>query len=219
MESCCLCFFSLGLAGCNTTHLHLGEEEVTTTNKNFCSTSTARMPYAQLGSVDVETLCCGNCFSVGTNGGTIMPGFGCGKQEVDGIAEELQKRKVTRGNIAQVQMQENLMIEIIKLSVQMDQLAKKEGVKYPPTQQTMEEVFGQGVQAPLGWNLPITALPQGDGSGALQVMFPPGVSPGQSVLVQGPNGIFSVQAPMEVTPGMVIMVQPPPPPMPGTPTV
>ena len=24
MESCCLCFFSLGLAGCNTTHLHLG---------------------------------------------------------------------------------------------------------------------------------------------------------------------------------------------------
>ena len=135
---------SLGLAGWQTQHLHLGEEEVTLTKKDFCATSTMRMPYVQLGSVDVETICCGSCFNVETDGGIIQPKCGCDKDLVDEISEDLQNRKVTRGNIAQVRMQENLMIEVIKLGVQLDQIARKEGVVYPPGQETMTQVFGSG---------------------------------------------------------------------------
>lgn len=144
LESCCICLRSLGLAGWQTQRLHLGEEEVTLTKQDFCATSTMRMPYAQLGSVEVETICCGSCFNVETDGGIIQPKCGCDKDLVDEISEDLQTRKVTRGNIAQVRMQENLMIEVIKLGVQLDEIARKEGVVYPPSQETMTQVFGPG---------------------------------------------------------------------------
>eukprot|EP00913_Durusdinium_trenchii_P016569 g15574.t1 len=142
--------------------LHLGEEEVTMTKKNCCGTHTMRMPYAQLGSVDMETCCCGKCYNVETDGGAIAPACGCDKEITEAISDELQKRKVTRGNIAQVQMQENLMIEVIKMNVQLDQLAKKENVAYPPDQATMEKVFGPGAQVPGKWSAPIMAIGGGD---------------------------------------------------------
>lgn len=208
-ESCCICVCSLGLAGWQSVKLHLGEEEVTMTKKNCCGTHTMRMPYAQLGSVDMETCCCGKCYNVETDGGAIAPACGCDKEITEAISDELQKRKVTRGNIAQVQMQENLMIEVIKMNVQLDQLAKKENVAYPPDQATMEKVFGPGAQVPGKWSAPIMAIGGGDPT-IMQVTLPQGVQPGQMLQVQGPGGgIVQLQVPPGALPGQVIQVSAP----------
>jgi len=211
IESCCTCFCTLGLAGWQTVDLHLGEEEVTMLTKNLCITHRMRMPYAQLGSVDTETNCCGLCFAVETDGGAISPGFGCDQKAVEGLSEELQKRKVTRGNIAQVQMQENLMIEVIKMNVQLDQLAKKESVAYPPSQETMEKVFGPGAKVPQKWQAPLVAMGGVGGDQTLmQVQLPEGVQPGQTLRVQGPGGgIVQLQVPPGALPGQVIQIAAP----------
>jgi len=208
IESCCVCFWTLGLAGCQTQHLHLGEEEVTLTKKDFCTTSTMRMPYAQLGSVDVESICCGQCFNVETDGGTIQPKCGCDKQLTDKISEDLQNRKVSRGNIAQVRMQENLMIEMIKLGVQLDQLARNDGVEYPPTQAKMTEIFGPNAVVPQKQAAPIVA--QGSDPSLMQVIVPEGFGPGQMFQVQGPGGgMMQVQVPQGALPGQVLQVAAP----------
>mmetsp|Transcript_6296 Transcript_6296/g.14336 ORF Transcript_6296/g.14336 Transcript_6296/m.14336 type:complete len:743 (+) Transcript_6296:85-2313(+) len=208
IESCCICFWTLGLAGCQTQHLHLGDEEVTLTKKDCCSTSTMRMPYAQLGSVDAEMTCCGNCFNVETAGGTIQPKCGCDKGLVDQISDDLQHRKVTRGNIAQVRMQENLMIEVIKLGVQLDLIAKKEGIEYPPSQETMTQVFGPNARVPQKMVAPVVA--QGADPSMMQVIIPEGVGPGQQFQVQGPGGgMLQVQVPQGALPGQVVSVAAP----------
>lgn len=209
-ESFCICLCTLGLAGWQSVDLHLGEEEVTMKHWNFCGTNQMRMPYAQLGSVDVETECCGLCFAVETDGGNISPGCGCDKDAVEAISNELQKRKVTRGNIAQVQMQENLMIEVIKMNVQLDQLAKKESVAYPPSQETMEQVFGPGAKVPQKWQAPIMAMGVPGDQTMLQVQLPADAVAGQTLQVQGPGGaIIQLQVPAGALPGQVLQVAAP----------
>eukprot|EP00812_Abedinium_dasypus_P012600 NODE_610_length_1447_cov_328.279454.p1 GENE.NODE_610_length_1447_cov_328.279454~~NODE_610_length_1447_cov_328.279454.p1 ORF type:complete len:425 (-),score=149.09 NODE_610_length_1447_cov_328.279454:155-1288(-) len=131
--------------GPTTREMVLEPEEMLLTTKNWCLMNTQRTPYAQLGSVDVETacLCCSNLPDVAT------PGCGCNRALVDDIAEELQKRKVKRGNIAQMKMQENMMTEILKVSTKVEILNDHYRVPNPPSLQTLTQVFGADAAAVL----------------------------------------------------------------------
>lgn len=138
--ACVGCVGSCGVCGWTTQHMDLTDEEMVITTKNFCLSNTTRTPYAQLGGVEVETVCC-CCAELPE---VARPGCGCSTELVQKIAEELQNRKVKRGNIAQLKMQENIMLEILKLGAVMDMLLDSEGVPppFPPNQQVMGEVFG-----------------------------------------------------------------------------
>ncbi|CAE7204042.1 unnamed protein product [Symbiodinium natans] len=135
-DQCCFC----------TSHtLELNDEEAIFRLKNCCVQATSREPYAQLGSVEPISGCMGLCSSVHTDQNQICPGLGCSHALVNEIATELQHRKVKRGNIAQIRMQENLILEIIKLGIKYDLILHKEGIQYPPAQEKMTALFGQGL--------------------------------------------------------------------------
>ena len=103
--------------------LKLEEEEAVLETKAAWSFAQLRRPYAQLGSVNVITdephVCCESCPGndpnfdycawekvghrrVGVDSWTITPGFESDVQMIQEIADELQNRKVGRGNIAQL---------------------------------------------------------------------------------------------------------------------
>mmetsp|Transcript_48891 Transcript_48891/g.116224 ORF Transcript_48891/g.116224 Transcript_48891/m.116224 type:complete len:727 (+) Transcript_48891:117-2297(+) len=132
IDSCCNMCVTCCLAGPTTVKMQLGPDEVTWTRSNFCYQGTTRQPYAQLGAVETETACC-CCYSLPD---VATPGCGCSKELVDKLAVELQERKVKRGNIAQIMMQENVIQENLKTSAKIDVLLQELGVQVP-TQQTM----------------------------------------------------------------------------------
>ena len=41
-------------------------------------------------------------------------------------------------------VEENLIIEVIKLGIKYDLILHKEGIQYPPSQSKMREYFGEG---------------------------------------------------------------------------
>ena len=107
-QNICDLICTLGIAGCSTHTLTLEPEQAVTRRSNRCFNSVDRKPYAQLGSVDEKVCCC--IHSV--NG--LAPGC-CGDPVlVKEIAEEMQARKVGRGNIAQLRNQENTMIKALE---------------------------------------------------------------------------------------------------------
>lgn len=189
---------------CLRATLELNDEEAIFRTSNCCMQSTRREPYAQLGSVEPASICCGICTNVQTDQNVICPGFGCANELLRTVASELQERKVKRGNIAQIQQQENLMMELIKLSVKTDLLAKKEGVQYPPSQATMDSVFGQG------FTLPFVGLPsppvRRPSVTLMDVTIPNGLQPGAMFQARGPRGSFAVTVPDGASPGQTIQV-------------
>mmetsp|Transcript_37060 Transcript_37060/g.69643 ORF Transcript_37060/g.69643 Transcript_37060/m.69643 type:complete len:520 (+) Transcript_37060:2-1561(+) len=115
----CCCMFSLGLAGCVKTTLVLEEEEAFSQSNSWCHHSGTRRPYAHLASVDVEESC-GCCYAIS---GVASPGCGCNQDLVAEIAAELQERKVKRGNIAQLMIQENITNKISMVNAKIDTIA------------------------------------------------------------------------------------------------
>merc|ERR1712038_1857260 len=107
---------------CQKTNLELNDEEAIYKKSSCCANSVRREPYAQLGSVEPARLCCGICTNVQTDQNVICPGCGCSHELLNEVTNELQERKVKRGNIAQIKQQENLMMELIKLFVKTDLL-------------------------------------------------------------------------------------------------
>jgi hypothetical protein len=187
---CCCC-------GPTYTSMQLQEEEMFIAKENWCLSTKSRTPYAQLGSVDTENAfgCCMNIPEVAN------PGCGCQKTKCTEIAADLQERKVKRGNIAQLKMQENLIYSVVKLDAKLDMLMNKHGVKYPPSSDTMKQVFGQELFA----KAPCGAPPR-----EMKVVIPAGVGPGQVIQVQTPQGTpFNVTIPEGVAAGQEIMVQVP----------
>merc|ERR1719401_540750 len=91
-----------------------------------------------MGSVDDATCCF--CFR---SVNQMQPGCGCSDELVKEISEELQARKVGRGNIAQIRNQENTMYKAVELDVRLDILMKQFGIAYPPEQSTMSAIYGQ----------------------------------------------------------------------------
>lgn len=186
---------------CQTTQLELDDEEAVTRTTGPCCKNIRREPYAQMGSVEkVET--CKVCVNVSTDSATINPNFGCARELVDEIAGELQFRKVTRGNIAQIKQQENMMIEIIKMGVKLDLIASQKGLRYPPTQETMDKVFYSGAQAPSA-DLIIAgrASRHSFRSSSMEVSIPQGMGNGDMFKVQGPRGSFYATVPDGLTSG------------------
>eukprot|EP00427_Karlodinium_veneficum_P054303 CAMPEP_0169407022 /NCGR_PEP_ID=MMETSP1017-20121227/57873_1 /TAXON_ID=342587 /ORGANISM="Karlodinium micrum, Strain CCMP2283" /LENGTH=319 /DNA_ID=CAMNT_0009513887 /DNA_START=162 /DNA_END=1118 /DNA_ORIENTATION=+ len=176
------------VCACNETiDLELNDEEAIFRKTSCCATGTRREPYAQLGSVEPASLCCGVCGNVSTDQNVIMPGCGCDHEKLKEIAAELQHRKVTRGNIAQIKQQENLMMELIKLGVKLDLLTNKEGIRYPPPQSTMNSVFGDGFTVP---SIEIQQPPHRPSLTFVQVQVPAGMLPGSVFQASGPNGLF-----------------------------
>jgi|Transcript_124576 hypothetical protein len=192
----CIC-----CCGPTKTTMQLQQEEMLIAKENWCFTTTSRTPYAQLGSVETEEVC--GCFSEIPD--VAKPGFGCQKEMVTQIASDLQERKVKRGNIAQLKMQENLIYSAIKLDAKLDMMMKKRGIEYPPSSQTMTEVFGKVLEVKAPGGSFVQASSQ-----QMQVTVPPGVSPAQPFQVQNPSGgVFQVFVPPGVQAGQTILVQVP----------
>ena len=87
--------------------LELNDEEAIFRMSNCCMQMISREPYAQLGSVEPISGCMGLCKSVHTDKNHIWIGCGCSRPLINEIATELQHRKVKRGNIAQIRMQDD----------------------------------------------------------------------------------------------------------------
>lgn len=135
-SSICGCLFC-PCAGWTTQYVELVPDEILTVTDNCCTTTTSRVPYGNLGAVETETFCC-CCTSLPD---IAVPGCGCSEGLVKEIAEELQERKVKRGNIAQMQQQENIIIEVLNLEAKLDILVHKHSIQYPPIPEVMAEVF------------------------------------------------------------------------------
>lgn len=120
--------------------LVLEEDEAVLYKSNICSSSVERRPYAQLG--DVQHMKCLGCLrGVATNmneeqkGGhiPISPGWGCDDRRVKEIVDELQARKVGRGNIAQLRQQELHIAYTKDVNTKLDLIMKHLGLAAPPS--------------------------------------------------------------------------------------
>lgn len=127
-----------GIAGCLKHEMVLEPEQVVTTFQTNCGTSIDRKPYAQLRAVDEEIFCC-CCHMVNL----LSPGWFGDSEKLNEIAGELQARKVGRGNIAQLRNQENTMVKALESDIRMDILLKKKDISYPPSQQTLQAIYGE----------------------------------------------------------------------------
>mmetsp|Transcript_27136 Transcript_27136/g.63551 ORF Transcript_27136/g.63551 Transcript_27136/m.63551 type:complete len:713 (-) Transcript_27136:90-2228(-) len=138
----CTSFFSfvcsLGCAGpCTKEKIELQPEEMVKTTQNWCLTRKERTPYAQLGSVDVESAC-GCCRSIPDVGSA---GCGCSVRLMEELADELQERKVKRGNIAQIKLKENIMYSVLKSKTMVDVLENSAGkMPGPVTRKVVKKV-------------------------------------------------------------------------------
>jgi len=193
---------------CMSHKLELNDEEAIFRQSNCCMQMISREPYAQLGSVEPVSGCMGLCTSVHTDKNHICPGCGCSHTLVNEVATELQHRKVKRGNIAQIRMQENLIIEVIKLGIKYDLILNKEGIQYPPSQERMASLFGSGVAVP-DLNAPAPRRPS---RSYIQVTVPAGLRAGDAFQVTSPlGGQFEVTVPAGVVEGQQIQVEIPDP--------
>jgi len=196
---------------CQDADLEVNDEEAVVSRSGPCCRSKMREPYAQMGSVEVRKACCGLLTGVSTDSTAISPECGCSHALVEDISGELQSRKVARGNIAQIRQQENLMIEIIKLAVKLDLITTKNGLEYPPSQATMDKVFGQGATVPDKDSF-IQAQPQprsSRSSTTMSVIVPQNVNGGELFSVKGPRGSFQVPVPEGSVGGQRIIVDVP----------
>lgn len=135
-EAGCGLLWSFGICGWTTRLLTLEEDEAILKIDNNCCHSVQKRPYAQLGSVDSQQAC-GCCWGVKTDitgaEGEIKPGCGCEEALVKEIIDELQARKVGRGNIAQLKAHEQLAARVDHMHAKIDAILKHLDVPIPPT--------------------------------------------------------------------------------------
>jgi len=127
---------------CGGTKLILGEEDAELSNTIFCGAfkRKKRGPYGELGTVDSNQCCCLYGFAAAS----LMPtensfqciGYGCGKDEVDGIVAELKKRQAMRGDRAKTRMAESTIASLSLLHKKMDAIMAN--LELPPVSPEME---------------------------------------------------------------------------------
>jgi len=135
---CCPC------AGCTKETLELGPEEMLLVKENWCNRVQSRTPYGNLGAVETETACC--CCSELPE--IAKPGCGCSADLVKEIGDELQERKVKKGNIAQMKQQENIILEVLNTGAKLDVIMHQHGIQYPPSSQLMAAIFCEAAPKP-----------------------------------------------------------------------
>ena len=127
-ESCCGLFWTFGIIGWTKKVLTLEEDEAVLKTDNLCCHNIQKRPYAQLGSVDSNNSC-GCCWAVKSDltpaESCIQPGCGCEKDLVKEIIDELQARKVGRGNIAQLKAHEQLAARVDHMHIKIDAILKQ----------------------------------------------------------------------------------------------
>jgi len=140
VSSCCvkLC--------CGNRVLMLEPEEAVMVTNTICSSSTKRMPYGDLGSVQHNTAC-GCCHSFTSNLSpqddhgkkvAIMPGWGCSEGLVAEVVEELKARMKGRGDTGNIQRAEEAILMLKTLTAKVDAVMRQMNVP-APQQQMMEE--------------------------------------------------------------------------------
>ena len=130
IESCC----------CVTHQVVLDKEEAVHYYSDCCTSVVTKREYAHLGYVGREKNClC--CRTVGSEIGHFTPGCGCNRSLVNEVVEELQARKIARGNVGQIREQERLLHKLRRINSKMEALEVNMGVAYPPDVQTMERIF------------------------------------------------------------------------------
>lgn len=136
IDKICTCCCTCGIAGCTTQTMELLEDDMYVLTKNNIDDSNMKQPYGEMDSVDVEKFCC-CCWRVNV----ASPGCGCDKARVEEIAAELQARKEKRGNIAQLKQLTRMQTVALGLDIKGEFVCQKEGVLYPPSQETISQVF------------------------------------------------------------------------------
>ena len=110
------------------------------TKTNLCCQTVERRPYASLGEV-VHIKMCGCVRGVKTNLGSdgdkgsipICPGCGCAGDLVQEIHDELQRRKIGRGNIAQLKQMELTTAQIKDVNAKLDVIMSHMNLLSPPS--------------------------------------------------------------------------------------
>eukprot|EP00928_Gymnodinium_smaydae_P029159 TRINITY_DN22035_c0_g1_i2.p1 TRINITY_DN22035_c0_g1~~TRINITY_DN22035_c0_g1_i2.p1 ORF type:complete len:699 (-),score=74.54 TRINITY_DN22035_c0_g1_i2:400-2421(-) len=136
IDSCLTCCCTCGAAGFTKESVRLDGDYMYVNSKNNFDDSNMMIPYAEIDSVDISKSCC-CCWSVNDQ----SPGYGCSGAEVQRLAANLQERKVKRGNIAHLQQLRKMQANAVGLDIIAEQMCNKEGIQYPPTQETMAEVW------------------------------------------------------------------------------
>lgn len=120
---------------CGTAQELTADEAILKTD-NLCTHSIQKRPYAQLGSVDSKNDC-GCCWGVSSDitgaEGQISPACGCSEAIVKEIIEELQARKIGRGNVAQLKAQEVLAQRVDHIHIKLDAILKHLNLEVPPS--------------------------------------------------------------------------------------
>ena len=133
--------------GCASARLILEPEEAVLRQACIpCVNTNKRMPYGELGSVDI-TNSCGCCWSFssnltpgqGDNPGGLAPGFGCDQALVEEIVAELKARMKVRGDTGNIQRAEQQLAiaaetrqEIATLSAKVDAILAHLNISPPP---------------------------------------------------------------------------------------
>ena len=127
--------------------------EVTLKKKNPCYKSRQRRPYAQLTTVELHKTFFKICVAMqsdltpviidenGNPSGGLTSGFGCDAEKMQEITDELKKRQIGRGAVAQVKQQDFLISQTTAIMQKVPALLHAAGVSYPPEQAKMAEIF------------------------------------------------------------------------------
>jgi hypothetical protein len=113
-------------------------EELTLENKSVCCASKRRVPYGELGSVELASCCGCAAFGGGALGDGIVPGWGCSHDLVAEIVGTLKARQRTRGDQAQIQRAEQtatrlqeVELRLVNVDAKLDALLSHLKVTYP----------------------------------------------------------------------------------------
>lgn len=124
--------------------LTLRKEEVIRHDKTLCGERISVRPYHELGSVETGLCCCFVC--VDSNLGTIIPSFGCDRDAVNCIVQELNERVASRGDAAQVLTSLKVAARTNEINEKMELIAQHlmevknvQGSTPPPTAFTIED--------------------------------------------------------------------------------
>lgn len=127
---CCTCCIGKQI-------LNLEPEEANYVTTTCCSKAAQRRPYGELGSVD-DSVCCACLHSVSSALGLMSPGFGCEKDKVGEIVEELKSRMKGRGDTGNIQRQEETISlvrkdigKLAQLESKIDAILRQNGLPVP----------------------------------------------------------------------------------------